>query len=226
MVLGGQPPGRVGRRRIFSRAAESGPSFYLHSLVVSQFHFRPDDYLKDIRADVPRFDDFQKAVAEATRGVEARAILELGTGTGETARRVLELHPDAALVGIDESEEMLERARGVLPANTTLFVARLQDPLPDGPFDVVFSALTVHHLHAGEKVDLFRQVAGVLRPGGRFVLGDVVVPQRAEDAVTPLTEGFDLPDRVDEQLEWLAAAGFRATTTWTWKDLAVISAQL
>jgi tRNA (cmo5U34)-methyltransferase len=193
---------------------------------VSQFHFRPDEYLEEIRADVPRFDEFQKAVAEATRGVKARAILELGTGTGETARRVLELHPDAALVGIDESEEMLERARGALPANTTLFVARLQDPLPDGPFDVVFSALTVHHLYADEKVDLFRQVAGVLRPGGRFVLGDVVVPERAEDAVIPLTERFDLPDRLDDQLEWLAAAGFRATATWTWKDLAVISAEL
>jgi tRNA (cmo5U34)-methyltransferase len=193
---------------------------------VSQFHFTPDDYLDTIRTDVERFDEFQDAIADETRGVQAKRILELGTGTGETARRVLELHPDAALVGIDESEEMLERARGALSASTKLFVARLQDPLPAGPFDVAFSALTVHHLDAGEKVDLFRQVAGVLRPGGRFVLGDVVIPERAEDAVTPLTAGFDLPDRVDDQLDWLAAAGFRATTTWTWKDLAVISAQL
>jgi tRNA (cmo5U34)-methyltransferase len=191
---------------------------------VSQFQFTPHDYLDTIRTDIEQFDEFQDAIADATRGVEANRILELGTGTGETAQRVLEHHPAAALVGVDESASMLEHARNALPKATELRVSRLQDPLPVGPFDLVFSALTVHHLNAAEKVDLFRRVAEVLRPGGRFVLGDVVVPERADDAVIPLTEGFDLPDRVDDQLEWLAAAGFRATTTWTWQDLAVISA--
>jgi tRNA (cmo5U34)-methyltransferase len=193
---------------------------------VNEFHFTPDDYLGTIRDDIERFDEFQDAMADATRDLDARRILELGTGTGETARRVLELHPEAAFVGIDESEEMLEEARRSLATRSEFRAARLQDPLPDGPFDLVFSALTVHHLDAGEKADLFRRVADVLRPGGRFVLGDVVVPERAADAVIPLTEGFDLPDRLDDQLEWLAAAGFQATTTWTWKDLAVISGRL
>jgi tRNA (cmo5U34)-methyltransferase len=193
---------------------------------VSQFRFTPDEYLDTIRTDVERFDDFQDAMADETRGVQADRMLELGTGTGETARRVLAYHPEAMLVGIDESDSMLEDAREALPEATELRVSRLQDPLPAGPFDLVFSALTVHHLTPDEKADLFRRVADVLRPGGRFVLGDVVVPERADDAVIPLTEGFDLPDRLDDQLEWLAAAGFRATATWTWKDLAVISAQL
>ena len=193
---------------------------------MSQFRFTPDEYLDTIRTDVERFDEFQDAMAHETRGVQADRILELGTGTGETARRVLAHHPEALLVGIDESDSMLEDAREALPEATELRVSRLQDPLPAGPFDLVFSALTVHHLTRDEKADLFRRVADVLRPGGRFVLGDVVVPERADDAVIPLTEGFDLPDRLDDQLEWLAAAGFRATATWRWKDLAVISAQL
>ena len=191
---------------------------------MSQFHFRPDEYLELIRADVPRFDEFQEAVADATVGVAPKVILELGSGTGETARRVLERHPGARLVGIDESEEMLEDARRSLPPRAELRTSRLQDPLPDGPFELVFSALTVHHLDSQEKADLFRRIAEVLQPGRRFVLGDVVVPERAEDVVTPLTEGFDLPDRLEDQLEWLAAAGFRARATWTWNDLAVISA--
>jgi tRNA (cmo5U34)-methyltransferase len=191
---------------------------------VSQFHFRADDYLENIRADVPRFAEFQEAVAEQTRGVDAKTMLELGTGTGETARRVLELHPDAALVGVDESADMLARAREVLPADTELSVARLQDPLPEGPFGIVFSALTVHHLDAAEKAELFRRISDVLNPGGRFVLGDVVVPADPADVVAPLTEGFDRPDTVEEQLEWLADAGFEPRVTWAWKDLAVIVA--
>jgi tRNA (cmo5U34)-methyltransferase len=191
---------------------------------MSQYHFRPDDYLDMIRADVGRFDELQDAVAEATRGVAARTILELGTGTGETARRVLELQPEAEFVGLDESDSMLDEARRVLPASADLRHSRVQDPLPAGPFDLVFSCLTVHHLDGAEKAELFRRVSQVLRPKGRFVLADVVVPERSEDAVTPLTEGFDLPDPVADQLEWLTAAGFEPRVTWAWKDLAVIRA--
>jgi tRNA (cmo5U34)-methyltransferase len=192
----------------------------------SQFHFTPERYLEDIRGDVERFDELQDVIADATRGVEARRILELGTGTGETARRVLKHHPEAELVGIDESAAMLDHARRELPGDTELGVARLQDKLPVGPFDLVFSALTVHHLDSREKADLFRRVAAVLRPGGRFVLGDVVVPNRDEDAVTPLTEGFDLPDPLEDQLKWLTAVGFDPRVAWAWKDLAVVSADL
>jgi tRNA (cmo5U34)-methyltransferase len=193
---------------------------------VSQYHFKPDDYLDMIRSDVERFDDFQDAIADETREVRAERILELGTGTGETALRVLAHHPEARLIGIDESDSMLDQARRALPDPVELRVSRLQDPLPEGPFDLVFSALTVHHLEPGEKAELFRRVAEALRPGGRFVLGDVVVPEAAEDAVTPITEGFDLPDSVADQLEWLAAAGFSARVAWSWKDLAVISADV
>jgi tRNA (cmo5U34)-methyltransferase len=193
---------------------------------MSQYHFTPDSYLEMIRADVERFDELQDAVADATRDAPARRILELGTGTGETARRVLELHPEAEFVGVDESDSMLNEARQLLPASADLRPSRLQNSLPDGPFDLVFSCLTVHHLDGSEKAELFGRVANALRPGGRFVLADVVVPDHSEDAVTPLTEGFDLPDSVGDQLAWLEKAGFRPRLTWSWKDLAVISADL
>jgi hypothetical protein len=65
-------------------------------------------------------------------------------------------------------------------------------------------------------------VREALEPGGRFVLGDVVVPDDPADAVTPLTPGFDKPSSVSEQLEWLAAAGFEAGVSWSHRDLAVI----
>ena len=48
--------------------------------------------------------------------------------------------------------------------------------MPEGPFDLVASALAVHHLHDVDKAELFGRVRGVLAPGGLFVLGDVVVP--------------------------------------------------
>jgi SAM-dependent methyltransferase len=186
---------------------------------LGQFHFDPATYLDMIRADVPRFDELQEEVAAATTGLEVVRMLELGTGTGETARRVLALRPGAELVGIDESAAMLGEA-GLEGAR--LLARRLQDPLPDGPFELVFSALAVHHLDAAEKADLFRRVRAVLRPGGRFVLGDVVVPERPEDAVTPVTPGFDKPDAVPALLDSLAAAGFVPRIAWAERDLAVL----
>jgi tRNA (cmo5U34)-methyltransferase len=107
-----------------------------------------------------------------------------------------------------------------------LWVSRLEDHLPEGPFDLVVSCLAVHHLEAEGKRDLFRRIATVLRPGGRFVLADVVVPERPEDAVTPTSPRFDRPDPLDNQLGWLREAGFEPETTWTWKDLAVVRADL
>jgi tRNA (cmo5U34)-methyltransferase len=111
---------------------------------MGQFHFHPDAYLELMVSEMPGYFRLQDVAAAAT-GSGATRLLELGTGTGETARRVLERHPGAALIGIDAGEEMLAVARAAL-ADADLRVARLQDPLPRGPFDVAFSVLAVHHL--------------------------------------------------------------------------------
>src|SRR5262249_16205697 len=108
--------------------------------------------------------------------------------------------------------------------NVELELAQIQDPLPPGPFDLVFSALAVHHLDAAGKRELFRNVASVLVEGGRFVLADVVVPDDPADAVTPIDEGYDMPASVADQLAWLWDAGLRASLHWARRDLAVIVA--
>jgi tRNA (cmo5U34)-methyltransferase len=186
---------------------------------VTQFHFTPARYCEWIRADVPRYDELQDEVARATAGVRATRLLDLGVGTGETAARVLAQHPGARLTGIDESAEMLAAAAAGLDGD--LRVGRLEDALPDGPFDLVISALAVHHLDADGKRELFRRIAAVLTPGGRFVLGDVVL---ADVRVTPTTPGYDRPDTVDDQLAWLREAGLDARVTYARDDLAVLSA--
>jgi tRNA (cmo5U34)-methyltransferase len=150
-------------------------------------------------------------------------MLELGTGTGETARRVLERLGGGELIGIDVSARMLEHARRALP-DADLRVARLEDPLPRGPFGLVFSALAVHHLDGPGKADLFARVGAVLSAGGRFVLGDVVVPDDPADVVTPIDGVYDTPSRLDEQLAWLRAAGLRVFVAWAERDLAVVVA--
>jgi tRNA (cmo5U34)-methyltransferase len=188
-----------------------------------QYHFDPATYLDMITAEVPAYRELQRHLAEATAGIEAGAILELGVGTGETAAAVMAVHPAARLVGIDESGPMLARARDRFPA-ADLRVQRLEDPLPEGTYDLIVSALAVHHLDAVGKADLFRRVRGRLRPGGRFVLADVVVPGDPHDVVTPIDPPYDQPSTLADQLGWLREAGLRPTVRWQEKDLAVVAA--
>jgi tRNA (cmo5U34)-methyltransferase len=192
---------------------------------MAQFPFDPDTYPELIAAEIPAYDELQGAVAAAAAGPPAERILDLGTGTGVTAQRVLDVHPEATVVGVDESEAMLAQARRTLPPTVELRVARLEDPLPEGPFDLVVSALAIHHLDGPGKAELFRRVARALTPTGRFVMADVVVPDDPVDAVTPIEPGHDLPSTVPEQLDWLQAAGLVPTVTWSYQDLAVLVAQ-
>jgi L-threonylcarbamoyladenylate synthase len=235
VIDGGELPGtastvidlrRYERDRGWSIVREGAVSTsVVQAALAGQFHFDPAGYLEMIRDDIPTYDQLQDELV-AVSGSGARRILELGTGTGETAVRLLGRHPEAEFVGIDESTGMLSVARSRLPAGqTTLHVARLQDRLPDAPFDLVASALCVHHLLAEEKRDLFERIHAVLEPGGRFVLADVIVTEDPGHATLTLTPGYDNPSTLAEQLQWLGEAGFDARATFVDHDLAVVLAR-
>jgi tRNA (cmo5U34)-methyltransferase len=192
---------------------------------VSEWAWNPDTYLAEMAAEIPGYEELQEAVVAATAEARAALVLELGIGTGETALRVLASHPEAGWVGIDASEPMLARARERLP-DADLRLQRLEDELPPGPFDLVVSVLAVHHLDGAGKRDLFARVAGVLRPGGLFVLGDVVVPPAGQEEVIYIDWVLDKPDSVEDQLAWLRAAGFGAEASAVRVDLAVFRATL
>jgi len=121
---------------------------------------------------------------------------------------------------------MLAVARDQLPAERAdLRVGRIEERLPDGSFDLVTTALCVHHLDEQGKVDLFARIRDALVPGGLFVMGDVVVPVDPADATTPLTPGYDRPSPLADQLNWLSEAGFEPRVVWEQGDLAVVAAR-
>ena len=165
--------------------------------------------MEEIRAEVPRFDELQEAAIDAIPFPPDR-VLELGVGTGETTRRLHDRYPDAVVTGLDSSPEMAFRAREL---GIEVRLARIEDPLPDGPWDLVLSALAVHHLTDDRKRDLFRRVRETARA---LVLSDVVLADRQ---VTPLEPGYDMPAGADEQAEWCGGE-----IVWAADDLAVIRA--
>jgi tRNA (cmo5U34)-methyltransferase len=185
---------------------------------LSQFHFDPSTYAELIATEVPAYDELHERLAAATEGLEVLRALDLGAGTGRTSRALRTRHPEAAIVAVDENSGMLER---IDLGDVDRRVGRLQDPLPAGPFDLVVSALAVHHLDRVEKQELFARVHDALRSGGRFVLADVVL---ADVTVAPLSDGYDKPDSTEDQVRWLRAAGFDAEILWELDDLALLRA--
>jgi tRNA (cmo5U34)-methyltransferase len=60
-------------------------------------------------------------------------------------------------------------------------LARMEDPLPDGPWDLVISVLSVNQLDDEKKQNLCRQVKGQARS---LVIGDVFVGTQLADLVS------------------------------------------
>src|SRR4029077_15766254 len=143
---------------------------------MGQFDWTPDEYLERIRAKVPRYDELQEQAVAAIPFPPER-VLELGMGTGETTRRLIEAHPDSWVVGLDSSPDMVFRARKTYDA---VQLARMEDPLPDGPWDLVISVLSVNALDDEQRQALCRRVKDHSRS---LVIGDVFVGDQLSDLV-------------------------------------------
>jgi tRNA (cmo5U34)-methyltransferase len=141
----------------------------------------PGNYLEMIRREVPGFDRLQEATVDAVP-FPPGLVLDLGIGTGETSRRLLEAYPDARITGLDSSPDMVFRAREM---GIEVRLARMEDPLPDGPWDLVVSVLSVNDLDDEQKQALFRRVKEHSRS---LVIGDSFEPAELA-AVVEWSEG-------------------------------------
>jgi len=162
---------------------------------MGQFDWTPEVYLERIRSEVPGYDELQEQTVAAIPFPPDR-VLELGMGTGETTRRLIEAYPDAWVVGLDASPDMVFRARQTYD---DVQLARMEDPLPDGPWDLVISVLSVNGLTDEQKQALFRRVREQSRS---LVIGDV----------------FE-SDQLDKVAEWCGGE-----VVWRADDLAVVRA--
>jgi tRNA (cmo5U34)-methyltransferase len=178
-----------------------------------------DTYEKAIRRKIPQYDELQRVFFNLLpfKGGEKINVLDLGLGTGKTAVTLLQHYPSANFVGVDASGRMIERAR----VNLRDFASRMKlihGDFRDLPrrrkFGLVYSILAVHHLPPQDKKTLFKKVWSLLKPGGLFLLIDVVKgsSDRLTEQYVDLTFPFDEEDKPSslmEHIRWLQSAGFK-----------------
>lgn len=147
--------------------------------------------------------------------VASDVVVDLGCGTGHLTRRLAERWPDARVLGVDRSAEMLAEARATDVTGIEWVEADLANWEPDGPVEVVWSNSTLHWL--GDHESLFPRIVSWLRPEGVLAVqmprnfpepshtcafdaaregpwADRLVPLLRPDPVAPPTELYDLLD--------------------------------
>ena len=163
-------------------------------------------------------------------GHPVQRVLDLGSGPGVATASLAEAFPDARVLAVDGSPELLEQVRARadqrgVGTRVEVLAAGLDDGLPEvDPVDVVWASMVLHHLEQPEGV--LRDLATRLRPGGWIVISEFGAPLRMlPDDAELIRSGRwerwhraasealhdELPD--DPRADWtsrLTAAGFEA----------------
>ncbi|MGM9540635.1 class I SAM-dependent methyltransferase [Anaerovibrio sp.] len=143
------------------------------NLLEEQFNRVAGEYDANRKRFIPCFDDYYDG---ATRFLlsnirKPAKVLDLGAGTGLLTYHWYKYSPDTEYVLTDVAEEMLAVARQRFAGvdNVSYLVQDYTKELPEKAFDVIMSALSIHHLEDKAKEKLFRDIYAGLPEGGLFV---------------------------------------------------------
>jgi tRNA (cmo5U34)-methyltransferase len=146
-----------------------------------EFDREASAYDQTARASMPAYSDLHRTLIWGIPYVPTRSfrVLELGVGTGTLTAQILEGFPHARLTGVDLSPRMITRARAKLRPyrDRVELLAGDLGAFEERTYEVVVSALAIHHLSDPEKWRLFRRVHRCLPEGGYFGDADDHLPE-------------------------------------------------
>ncbi len=143
-------------------------------------------------------------------------VIDLGSGGGLDVFLASKMvGPEGRAIGIDMTPSMLERARANAGAggyqNVEFYLSTIdQIPLPDDSVDCVISNCVLNL--APDKPAVFREIARVLKPGGRVAVSDIALKHELPEAVAQSIAAYvgciAGAIKIDDYRNGLLAAGF------------------
>jgi len=164
---------------------------------------------------------------------KVKRVLDIGAGTGLFSQFIYQQRPDLHFTLIDISGEMLgvaqKRFAGL--ANFEFIEIDFSKTAIPQQYDLIISALSIHHLENDQKEKLYTSVYQALNPGGLFINADQVEGRSIffdtyykaqwketvnkseldQEAINRAMERIQLDKfaKLDTQLNMLESAGFR-----------------
>lgn len=205
----------------------------IHS-IMEKFNEDANQYDPQRRKLIPCFDDFYSiSVSLINADTDRPAILDVGAGTGLLSSLILQKYPGADVTLIDISDKMLEIAKERFKdkPNVHYIIGDYTKYKFQRTYDVVMSALSIHHLTDEGKRQFYKRVYHLLNPKGIFINADQVLGEtpflenlykedwKIKIEQSGLTEGeiqaayertkLDKMSTLQDQLNWLKESGLK-----------------
>ncbi len=133
--------------------------------------------------DLPIVDD-ELELLEALVALDAARIVEPGCGAAQLARRLLDRHPDAGILGLEV--DVRQHAKNLAAAAPGLSFAQAgaqRIPAPDAAFDGAMMLKSLHHVPTDAMDDALDELARVLRPDGWLYVSEPVYDGQLNEIV-------------------------------------------
>lgn len=189
---------------------------------------------------IPCFEQLYGTVLELipNHRQEPLRILDLGAGTGLLSGLIVKAFPEALVTLADVSTGMLEKARERFDTNPNVSYRVLDfvNAQLAGHYDVVVSALALHHTPQERLKEVFQKVFNVFEDGGVFINADQTLgttPQNEQRYADAWLAGArargctgedieiamermkaDRTATLEKQLAWMREAGFSHVDCW------------
>jgi ubiquinone/menaquinone biosynthesis C-methylase UbiE len=171
-----------------------------------------EPFAETVKARGQQVKDFAAMAMAGYSAASAAKVLDVCCGPGTFGRAFAPLV--ARVIGVDFTPAMLAKARSISSeARLTNIEFACGDgnalPFADGTFDLALSTYAFHHLP--EPASVLREMARVVRKGGRVAIVDAVIPERADRSLNTRLEKVRDASHVDMLTEPELRELFRAT---------------
>ena len=214
--------------------------------VAAHLGIKQGEYDRAIATLIPHYSELLDAAAAAVDAVArlTPAVVDLGTGSGTLAQRILKVRPKSRLIGIDADASMLATASKRLRGKIQTIEENFEE-IHIPRCDVVSASFSLHHIPTGRrKAAVYKRCFASLRPGGMFVSADCYlaankpIQKRNREAwlnhlkkhhSAKKAENFlrtwakeDVYFTLDREIELLRDAGFGIEIPWRKDSFAVL----